>query len=600
MASFQKRTVTCGELRSADDGRSVVLNGWVDVIRDHGGLLFLDLRDRYGITQVAIDPNEVGEELLAAAREVRPEYVLAVTGNVRRRPGEAVNKERATGEVEVVVSGLEILNAAKTPPFVISDDVSVSDELRFRYRYLDLRRPALRNALVVRNAFFLALRSALSTREYIEVETPMLTRMTPEGSREYVVPSRVHAGKFYALPQSPQVFKQLIMIGGLDRYFQIARCLRDEDLRADRQPEFTQLDLELSFGDEEDVYAIIESVLVEAIRETFGKEVATPFPRLPFQESMDRFGLDKPDLRFGLEIRDLSGSLQGCGFRVVDGVLESGGLVRGIRIEGGAARISRKDIDSLTAFVADFGAKGLAFLKSDDQGKLAGPLARWVDEDRTRSLEEACGFSKGDLLLVVAADEHVVYRALGELRNELARRLDLIPQDGRLNFVWITDFPMFEWSEDEGRWTTSHHPFTTPIEEVPGQLEADPGKVRAQAYDLVLNGWELGSGSVRIHRRELQQRVFESLGIAPDEAREKFGFFLEAFEYGAPPHAGIALGLERVLALLMGKANIRDLVAFPKTASASCLTTGAPTEVPDETLKELSLEVRLPKAGESS
>ncbi|MFH0947103.1 MAG: aspartate--tRNA ligase [Planctomycetota bacterium] len=592
--------MTCGELRSADHGRSVVLNGWADSIRDHGGLLFLDLRDRYGVTQVAIDPDAVGGELFAAAREVRSEYVLAVEGVVRRRPDEAVNKGRDTGEIEVIASGLEVLNASKTPPFVISDDVMVSDEVRLRYRYLDLRRPALKKSLEIRNAFFLALRSALSSRKYIEVETPMLTRLTPEGSREYVVPSRIHAGKFYALAQSPQVFKQLLMIGGLDRYFQIARCLRDEDLRADRQPEFTQLDLELSFGDEEDVYAIIESVLVEAISETFGKDVVTPFPRLPFQESMDRFGLDKPDLRFGLEIADLSGSLGGCGFRVVDGVLESGGLVRGIRVEGGASRFSRKEIEALTAFVADFGAKGLAFLKSDDQGNLAGPLARWVDEARARSLEEACGFASGDLLLVVAADARVVYRALGELRNELARRLDLIPKDGRLCCVWITDFPMFEWSEEDGCWTTSHHPFTTPLEEVPGQLEKDPGKVRARAYDLVLNGWELGSGSVRIHRRELQQRVFESLGIAPAEAQEKFGFFLEAFEYGAPPHAGIALGLDRTLALLLGKTNIRDLVAFPKTASASCLTTGAPTEIPEQSLRELFLEVRRPEGGRSS
>jgi len=592
VTSFPQRTVTCGELRGSHDQAGVVLNGWVDVVRDHGGLLFLDLRDRYGITQVVIDPEQVSAELLGVAREVRPEYVLAVSGVVQRRPEEAINRERPTGEVEVAVQGLQILNASKTPPFVLSDDVQVSDELRFKYRYLDLRRPALRQALEVRHRFFLALRRALSARDYLEVETPLLTRLTPEGSREYVVPSRVHPGKFYALPQSPQVFKQLIMIGGLDRYFQIARCLRDEDLRADRQPEFTQLDLELSFGNEQDVQAIIEDVLQEAIRDTFGRELETPFPRLAYQDALDRFGLDKPDLRFGLEIIDLAAVLGGAGFRVVDGALEAGGLCRGLRVEGGAERLSRKEIDALTAFVADFGAKGLAFLKADEKGQLAGPLARWVDEERRQALEQTCGFTRGDLLLVVAAEAAVVHRSLGELRNELARRLELIPADSRLNFVWITDFPMFEWNPEEGRFTTSHHPFTMPLEAAPGQLESDPGRVRARAYDLVLNGWELGSGSVRIHRRELQQRVFESLGIAAEEAQEKFGFFLEAFEFGAPPHAGIALGLERLLALLLGKRNIRDLVAFPKTTSASCLMTGAPTEVTDQTLVELSLERR--------
>lgn len=592
VASFPKRTVTCGALRATDDGKDIVLNGWVDVVRDHGGLLFLDLRDRYGITQVVIDPDEVGPELLEAAREVRPEFVLAVGGKVRARPEEAINRDRETGEVEVVVHGLEILNRSKTPPFALSDEVTVSDELRFKYRYLDLRRSGLRNALETRHRFFQGLRNALTDEGYIEVETPMLTRMTPEGSREYVVPSRIHRGKFYALPQSPQVFKQLIMIGGMDRYFQIARCLRDEDLRADRQPEFTQLDLELSFGDEEDVFRAIEKVLSTAIQETFGREVVTPFPRLPYQEAMDRFGLDKPDLRFGLEILDLAAALGGSGFKVIDSVLEKGGLVRGLRIEGGASRLSRKEIDGLTTYVADYGAKGLAFLKADDQGQLAGPLSKFVDDERRQALADLCGFGPGDLLLVVADRTAVVHRSLGELRTELARRLDLIPDDGRLALAWITDFPMFEWSEDEQRFVTSHHPFTTPLEEFEGQLESDPGSVRARAYDLVMNGWELGSGSVRIHQRDLQARVFESLGIGEQDAKQRFGFFLEAFEYGAPPHAGIALGLERVLALILGRNNIRDLVAFPKTASASCLMTGAPSEVPPQALDELSLQIK--------
>ncbi len=600
MAAFPKRTVTCGELRAEDAGKSVVLNGWVHAVRDLGGLLFLEVRDRYGKTQVVVDPDEVGPELLARTQELRSEFVVAVGGTVRKRPADTVNPDRRTGEVEVVVSSLDILNPSKTPPFVISDQVDVSDEIRLRYRYLDLRRPALRDALLLRNRFFLAIRYSLTAQEFVEVETPMLTRLTPEGSREYVVPSRIHAGKFYALPQSPQVYKQLIMIGGMDRYFQIARCLRDEDLRADRQPEFTQLDLELSFGEEVEVQAVVERVLVESIAQCFGRTIEVPFPRLTHADAMDRFGLDKPDLRFGLEIRDLAGALGGAGFKVIDGVLDQGGLVRGLCIDGGAERLSRKEIDALTQFVAGFGAKGLAFLKSDANGELAGPLAKFVDGGRRQALHDACGFGPGDLLLVVADKPGVVRRSLGELRNELARRLDLIPKDGRLCFAWITDFPMFEWSEDEGRYVTAHHPFTTPLEEYEGQLVKDPGVVKARAYDLVLNGWELGSGSVRIHRRDVQQRVFESLGIEAEEAKRKFGFFLEAFDYGAPPHAGIALGLERLLALLLGRSNIRDLVAFPKTASASCLMTGSPTEVPQATLDELGLKTTAPASGVDS
>ncbi len=600
MASFAKRTVTCGALRPEDEGRAVVLNGWVDVVRDLGGLLFIDLRDRYGVTQAVVDPDVVDAARLARARELRPEFVVALSGTVRRRPAENVNRERATGEVEVLVRDLEVLNRARTPPFEIKDEAQVSDEVRLRYRYLDLRRPSLRGALEKRHAFFLALRRALEREGYIEVETPLLTRMTPEGSREYVVPSRVHPGRFYALPQSPQVFKQLLMIGGLDRYFQIARCLRDEDLRADRQPEFTQLDLELSFGDEEDVFAIIERVLQVAIRDTFQREVAIPFRRMAYREAMDRFGLDKPDLRFGLEIRDLAGCLRGAGFRVVEDVLAANGLVRGLVVAGGAERLSRKEIDGLAEFAGGFGAKGLAFLKADAAGAISGSLARFVDGERRARLRAECGFQDGDLLLVVADRPAVACRSLGELRSELARRLGLVPRDERLEFAWITDFPMCEWSDEEQRFVATHHPFTMFHEEEPGQLERDPGQVRARAYDLVLNGWELGSGSVRIHTRDEQQRVFQRLGIAPEEAREKFGFFLEAFEYGAPPHAGIALGLERTLALLLGRGNIRDLVAFPKTASAKCLLTGAPTDVPEAVLRELGLPVRgaQPPAGD--
>ncbi len=588
MSSFLKRTVTCGELRRSHAGSTVTLNGWVDVVRDHGGLLFLDLRDRYGLTQVVVDPAEAGDELLERARSVRPEFVVAVVGLVRARPGASANAERATGEVEVVVKDLQVLNASKTPPFTLDDSAPVSDEIRLKYRYLDIRRASVRTGLEMRHKFFLAIRRVLDRLSFIEIETPMLTRMTPEGSREYLVPSRVHHGKFYALPQSPQVFKQLLMIGGMDKYFQIARCLRDEDLRADRQPEFTQLDLELSFGAEEDVFTAIETVLKESIAEAFGRAVEVPFRRMPYREAIEKYGVDKPDLRFGLEIADVAPLYRGAGFRVIDGVLDAGGAARGIVVPGGAARISRKEIDELTAHLAGFGAKGLAFLKTDEKGELAGPLARFTDRAR---LERELKFASGDLLLVVADKPNVVNKSLGELRNELARRLDLIPKDGRLAFAWIVDFPMFEWSEEEQRFAAAHHPFTTPLEQFEGQLEKEPGKVTARAYDLVLNGWELGSGSVRIHQRALQQRVFECLGIAPDEARARFGFFLEAFEYGAPPHAGLGLGLDRTLALLLGRPNIRDLVAFPKTASASCLMTDAPAEVPEKNLRELGLRI---------
>lgn len=594
MSTFSKRTMTCGQLRSADDGKSVVLNGWVDVVRDLGGLVFIDLRDRFGVTQIVCDPATSPQDVVAVAQSVRSEFVLAVKGVVRKRVAQTVNAERATGEIEVVAASIDILNPAKTPPFEIGDHAQVSEELRFKYRYLDLRRPSLRDALGLRHRFFLAIRQAFDREHYVEVETPMLTRMTPEGSREYVVPSRIHPGKFYALPQSPQVFKQLLMVGGMDRYFQIARCLRDEDLRADRQPEFTQLDLELSFGDEEDVHSIIEKVLQSSIQEVFGRTIPTPFPRLTHQDAMDRYGLDKPDLRFGLEIKDLGPCLKGCGFNVVDQTLAKGGTVRGICVPGGGARITRKMVDELTAYIATFGAKGLAFLKTDEKGALAGPLAKFVDAERQSKLATSCGFQPGDMLLVVADTISVTRRSLGELRNELARRLELIPQDGRLAFAWITQFPMFEFDEEEQRWKGAHHPFTTPLEDYEGQMEKDPASVKARAYDLVMNGWELGSGSVRIHQRPLQARVFERLGITTEEANAKFGFFLEAFEFGAPPHAGIALGLDRTLALLMGRNNIRDLYAFPKTASASDLMNGAPSEVPDKQLKELHLKIDVP------
>ncbi|MEZ5987894.1 MAG: aspartate--tRNA ligase [Planctomycetota bacterium] len=592
--SSWKRTVSCGGLRPEDEGRTVTLNGWVANRRDHGQLFFLDLRDRYGVTQVTLDPENEGfrPEDLALAQDLGAEDVVAVTGRVVRRAPELINPNRATGAIEVLPTRMERLSSSLVPPFVIEDKSDTSIELRLQYRYLDLRRRPMLEALEVRSRFVHALRDWLVGQDFVEVETPILTKATPEGARDYLVPSRVHKGSFYALPQSPQVFKQILMVAGVDRYFQIARCFRDEDLRADRQPEFTQLDLEMSFVEEEDVLQAVEGCVAHAFREVLGHEVPTPFERIPFAEAMERWGVDKPDLRFGMELVDVGEVVRGCGFQVFDGALERGGIVKAIRVEEGAS-LSRKDIDGLTDFVKEQGAKGLAWLKVAD-GELTGPVAKFFDAARGNALLAATGAEAGDLLLFGADERKVVLRALGQLRNRLARDLDRI-EPGVFRFCWVTAFPLFEQGDD-GSWQSSHHPFTAPLD-WDADFEADPGSVASRAYDLVLNGWELGSGSIRIHRRDVQERLFAFLGLGRDEVEAKFGHLVGALQYGAPPHGGFAVGIDRIVAMALGLTSIRDVIAFPKTASATCLMTDAPSEVDPAQLAELAIRVEMPATG---
>jgi aspartyl-tRNA synthetase len=584
---FPKRTHTCQALRLEDVGLSVVINGWIHSRRDLGNLIFLDVRDRYGLTQVVLDTSE-NEALMAAGKELRPEYVIAVEGKVRPRPDGARNPDKATGDIEVLAVSIVILNTAKTPPFEIDDEVKVSDELRMRYRYVDLRREGLKSNLILRHNIVFAMRKTLAEKGFIEVETPILTKSTPEGARDYIVPSRVQAGRFYALPQSPQLFKQLLMVGGMDRYFQVVKCMRDEDLRADRQPEFSQLDLEMSFVDEEDIYAVIEEVL-HHVMEALGKApLALPLPRMTHAEAMNRFGTDKPDLRFGMELFDLGEVARGCAFNVFKKTVESGGAVLGITVKGQSS-YSRKEIDGLTEFVKERGAMGLAWFKVGNEG-FTSPITKFFQPEEQQRIQEIAAAEPGDLILIVAAKKKVACLSLAELRVELAGRLELAGKD--LAFCWITDFPMFDEDEETGELVPSHHPFTTPREEYEGHLEKEPGTLMARAYDLVLNGFELGSGSVRIHNQDLQSRVFKVLGIDEETARRKFGFLLDAFEFGAPPHAGIALGLDRTVMLLAGMENIRDVIAFPKTTTGGCPLTGAPAEVDPALLDELKIELK--------
>ena len=595
-SSSWKRSHDCGELTLDHVGQEVVLNGWIENHRDHGGaLVFVDLRDRFGVTQVVFNPeHEAGnpDKATERARRLGFEDVIAVRGKVAARDADKINSKRSTGTIEVLVEELHVLAEADPPPFVVVDDPDASEELRMRYRYLDLRRRPLADCMVKRAALVTAIRNVLADHRFVDVETPILTKSTPEGARDYLVPSRVHPGNFYALPQSPQIFKQLLMVAGLDRYYQIARCFRDEDLRADRQPEFTQIDLEMSFVDEEDVYALVETMMVRSFEAAFGVEAEAPFPRLDYAEAMARYGSDKPDLRFGMEIQDVGDAVRGCGFKVFDGALDNGGSVKGLRVEGQAGAFSRKDIDKLTALVGEYGAKGLAWLKVGEEMALQGPIAKFVSDegvpnDKGRALCSAMGAAPGDLLLLVADRTQVVHRSLGELRVHLGGKLGLRTQ-GEFKFCWVTNFPMFEWNDDRGRWESSHHPFTAP-DDWDADLKADPGSVRSRAYDLVLNGWELGSGSVRIHRRDVQSRVFDFLGISEEEQKARFGFLLEAFRYGAPPHAGIALGVDRIVALAMGRDSLRDVIAFPKTTSATDLMCDAPDTVDAEQLAELHI-----------
>ncbi|MCT4798232.1 aspartate--tRNA ligase [Exiguobacterium profundum] len=583
------RTHMNGRVTESLIGQEVQLKGWVQKRRDLGGLIFIDLRDRTGIVQVVVRPeNEAVHQL---AETIRSEFVLDVKGTVLER--ENKNPNMPTGNIEVIASEINILNAAKMTPIPIGDEAeNVSEDLRLKYRYLDLRRPALQETFRLRSKTSNTIRNFLTEQEFLEVETPILTKSTPEGARDYLVPSRVHGGEFYALPQSPQLFKQLLMVAGFDRYFQIARCFRDEDLRADRQPEFTQVDIETSFMDIEDLMAMMESMMGQVMESTLGRtDTPAKFERMTHAEAMRRFGSDKPDTRFGLELIDVADAVKGAGFKVFDAALESNGQVKAINVKGEADNFSRKDIDKLQEFTAVYGAKGLAWLKVTAEG-LNGPIAKFFDETYAQKLIEATDAEAGDLLLFVASKPTVVADSLGALRVKLGHELGLI-DESKFNFLWVTDFPLVTFEEEDGRFYANHHPFTMPNREDLHLLETDPASVRAVAYDLVLNGYELGGGSQRIYERDIQERMFKLLGFTQEEAVEQFGFLLEAFEYGTPPHAGIALGLDRLVMILAGRSNLRDTIAFPKTASASCLLTQAPSPVADAQLEELSIRTAI-------
>jgi len=586
MDSFD-RTHRCGELRRADVGGRVVLAGWVQKRRDHGGLIFIDLRDRSGVVQAVIDPNENGEAF-EVAHAVRPEYVLHVAGVVRERPEGTVNPGLATGEVEVVIETLDVLNTAKTPPFEIERDVDVDESIRLRYRYLDLRREPMLANMILRDKVVQATRAYLAGQGFLEIETPILTKSTPEGARDFLTPSRLQPGRFYALPQSPQLFKQVLMVAGMERYYQIARCFRDEDLRADRQPEYTQIDMEMSFVKQDDILSLVEGML-GAIGTAVGSEIAVPLPRMTHAEAMGRYGSDKPDLRFDVELVDLTESLGSSQFRVFADTITAGGSVKGIRVPGGEC-FSRKDLDELTEFAQGKGGKGLAWIVYAAAGPKS-PIAKFLSEEELSTVKSELGIADGDLALLVADKTPVANEVLGHLRLEVARRLDLVDKDA-FRMLWITDFPLFMWDDEEGRLDSEHHPFTMPSEDSIAGLDDDPLACTAVAFDLVLNGTELGSGTVRIHRRELQRKIFSLLGMDDEEAETKFGFLLDAFEYGAPPHGGIALGLDRLVMLLAGCASIRDVIAFPKTQAGSDLMTGAPDSVSEAQLRELRIKLR--------
>lgn len=583
-----KRTHRCGELSAANVGETVTVMGWVAKQRNKGGIIFVDLRDRSGILQVIFEESDAGAEGFAKAEKLRSEYVVAVVGKVEKRAG-AVNENLATGEIEVRASQVRILSEALTPPFPIEEDSKTKEELRLKYRYLDLRRPDLQSKIILRSKITMAIREFMSREGFLEIETPMLTKSTPEGARDYLVPSRVHPGNFYALPQSPQIFKQLLMCSGYDRYFQIARCFRDEDLRADRQPEFTQVDMELSFVDVDDVIAVNEKLLKYICKEAIGLEVELPIQRMTWQEAMDRFGSDKPDTRFGMELTDVSSVVAGCGFGVFTSALEKGGSVRGINAKG-QAEMPRKKIDALVDFAKGYGAKGLAYLCVLPDGSYKSSFSKFMTEDQLKALVEAMSGEPGDLLLFAADKNTVVWNVLGGLRLELAKQMNLI-DNSKFNFLWITEFPLFEWSEEENRYMAMHHPFTMPMEEDLHMLETIPGKVRAKAYDIVLNGTELGGGSVRISDDGIQERMFEALGFTKESAYERFGFLLDAFKYGVPPHAGLAYGLDRLVMLLTGADSIREVIAFPKVKDASCLMTDAPNVVDLKQLDELGISI---------
>ncbi|KPL60767.1 aspartate--tRNA ligase [Rossellomorea vietnamensis] len=583
-----KRTAYCGDITETYIGEKITIKGWVQKRRDLGGLIFIDLRDREGIVQVVFNPD-LSEEALALAEKIRNEYVLSVTGTVVARGEGTVNPNLKTGKVEIHVEEVQIINEAKTPPFMIDDQMEVSEDVRLKYRYVDLRRPAMIETFKMRHNVTTSFRNFLNDNGFLDVETPILTKSTPEGARDYLVPSRVHKGEFYALPQSPQIFKQLLMVSGFDRYYQIARCFRDEDLRADRQPEFTQIDMEMSFMDKEQIISLVEDMMKKLMNDVKGVNVSLPIPRMTYDDAMSRYGSDKPDTRFGMELIDVSEIVKDSGFKVFAGAVANGGQVKLINVKGGASQYSRKDIDGLTEFVSRYGAKGLAWLKVEEEG-LKGPISKFVSEDDASAISTSANAEAGDLLLFVADKKSVVADALGALRLKLGKELKLI-DEAVFNFLWVTDWPLLEFDEGENRYYAAHHPFTMPVKEDLELFETDPAAVRAEAYDLVLNGYELGGGSLRIYERDIQEKMFKVLGFSKEEAEEQFGFLLEAFEYGTPPHGGIALGLDRLVMLLAGRTNLRDTIAFPKTASASCVLTDAPGGVSEAQLKELSLSL---------
>ena len=580
------RTHRCGELSAANAGEIVTVMGWVQKNRNKGGLVFVDVRDRSGIIQVVFEEGKADADLIVKAAGLRSEYVVAVVGKVEKRSG-AVNEHISTGEIEVIPSELRVLSESATPPFPIEENSRTKEELRLKYRYLDLRRPDLQRNLMMRSQVATLTRQFLADEGFLEIETPILGKSTPEGARDYLVPSRVHPGSFYGLPQSPQLFKQLLMCSGYDRYFQIAKCFRDEDLRADRQPEFTQIDMELSFVDVDDVIDVNERLLAKLFRDVLGVEVSLPIPRMTWQEAMDRYGSDKPDTRFGMELTDVTETVKDFDFVVFKGAVENGGSVRGINVKGQGG-MPRKKIDKLVSFAKDYGAKGLAYIAIQEDGSFKSSFAKFMTEEQSKNLIDAMAGEAGDLLLFAADKNKVVWDVLGALRVELAKQLELLDKN-EYRFVWITEFPLLEWSEEQNRYTAMHHPFTMPMEEDLQYLDSDPGRVRAKAYDITLNGNEIGGGSIRIFQNEIQEKMFEVLGFTKEQAHSQFGFLLDAFRYGVPPHAGLAYGLDRMVMLMAKEDSIRDVIAFPKIKDASCLMTDAPGEVDEKQLLELGL-----------
>ena len=586
--SGMKRTHRCAELSKAQVGQTVTVMGWVQKSRNKGGVVFVDLRDRSGILQIIFEENKCDTEIFEKAGKLRSEFVIAVTGQVCERAG-AVNQNLATGEIEVIAEQLRILSESETPPFHIEENSKTKEELRLKYRYLDLRRPDIQKNIMMRSRACAVIRNFLTEEGFLEIETPMLTKSTPEGARDYLVPSRVHPGSFYALPQSPQLFKQLLMVSGYDRYFQLARCFRDEDLRADRQPEFTQVDMELSFVDVDDVIDVNERLLARLFKEIIGVDVPLPIQRMTWQEAMDRFGSDKPDTRFGMELNDVTDVVRDCEFAVFKNAIADGGSVRGINAKG-QGTMPRKKIDALVAFVKDYGAKGLAYIAIQPDGSIKSSFAKFMKDEEMQALISAMQGEPGDLLLFAADKNKIVYASLGALRLELADKMGLLDKN-QYNFLWVTEFPLLEWSDEENRFQAMHHPFTMPMEEDLQYIDTDPGRVRAKAYDIVLNGTEIGGGSVRIHQDDIQEKMFEALGFTKERAHEQFGFLLDAFKYGVPPHAGLAYGLDRLIMLMAKVDSIRDVIAFPKVKDASCLLTNAPDTVDEKQLEELGIRV---------